>query len=47
MVVPDEEVHDYRSDDEIVTDDVTVVREEAVPAATVPEERTIVEERDT
>jgi hypothetical protein len=46
-IVPDEEVHDYRSGDEIVTDDGTVVREEAVPAATVREERTIVEERDT
>jgi hypothetical protein len=46
-VVPDEEVHDYRRDDEIVTDEGTVVREEAVPAATVREERTIVEKRDT
>ena len=46
-IVPDEEVHDYRSDDEIVTDDGTVVRDEAEPAATVREERTIVEERDT
>jgi hypothetical protein len=46
-IVPDEEVHDYRGDDEIVTDDETVVREGAVPAATVREERTIVEERDT
>lgn len=46
-VVPDEEVHDYRREDEIVTDEGTVVREEAVPAATVREERTIVEKRDT
>jgi hypothetical protein len=46
-IVPDEEVHDYRSDDEVVTDEGTVVREEGVPAATVREERTIVEERDT
>jgi len=45
-IVPDEDVHDYRGG-EIVTDDETVVREEAVPAATVREERTIVEERDT
>jgi len=46
-VVPDEEVHDYRREDEIVTDEGTVVREEAVPAATVREEPTIVEKRDT
>lgn len=46
-VVPDEEVHDYRREDEIVTDEGTVVREEAVPAATVREENTIVEKRDT
>lgn len=46
-VVPDEEVHDYRREDEIVTDEGTVVREEAVPAGTVREERTIVEKRDT
>lgn len=46
-IVPDEDVHDYRDHGEIVTDDETVVREEAVPAATVREERTIVEERDT
>lgn len=46
-IVPDEDVHDYRGHGEIVTDDETVVREEAVPAATVREERTIVEERDT
>lgn len=46
-VVPDEEVHDYRREGEIVTDEGTVVREEAVPAATVREENTIVEKRDT
>jgi len=46
-IVPDEEVHDFRRDDEIVTDEGTVVREETVPAGTVREERTIVEERDT
>lgn len=46
-VVPDEEVHDYRREGEIVTDEGTVVREEAVPAGTVREERTIVEKRDT
>ena len=46
-IVPDEDVHDYRSDGEIVTDDETVVRQGAVPEATVREERTIVEERDT
>ncbi len=43
-VVPDEEVHDYRSEDEIVTDEGTVVRE---PVATVSEEPTVVEKRDT
>lgn len=44
-VVPDEEVHDYRSEDEIVTtDEGTVVRE---PAAAVSEEPTVVEKRDT
>ena len=37
--VPDEDVHDYRGDGEIVTEDETVVRGEAVPAATVREER--------
>jgi len=46
-IVPDEEVHDYRAEDEVVTDEGTVVREEAVPAATVRDERTVVEERDT
>lgn len=46
-IVPDEEVHDYRVDDEVVTDEGTVVREEAVPAATVRDDRTVVEERDT
>jgi hypothetical protein len=46
-IVPDEDVHDYRDDGEIVTDDETVVREGTAPAATVREERTIVEERDT
>ena len=43
-VVPDEEVHDYRSEDEIVTDEGTVIRE---PVATVSEEPTVVEKRDT
>ena len=46
-IVPDEEVHDYRAEDEVVTDEDTVVREEAVPAATVRDEHTVVEERDT
>jgi hypothetical protein len=46
-IVPDEEVHDYRAEDEVVTDEGTVVREEAVPAATVRDERTVVEDRDT
>jgi hypothetical protein len=45
-VVPDEEVHDYRAEDEVVTDEGTVVREPAVPASTVDEERTVVERRD-
>lgn len=43
-VVPDEDVHDYRSEDEVVTDEGTVIRE---PAATVSEEPTVVEKRDT
>lgn len=43
-VVPDEDVHDYRSEDEVVTDEGTVIRE---PAATVSEELTVVEKRDT
>ncbi|MGH3044907.1 MAG: hypothetical protein ACRDM2_09270 [Gaiellaceae bacterium] len=43
-VVPDEDVHDYRSEDEVVTDEGTVIRE---PAATVGEEPTVVEKRDT
>jgi hypothetical protein len=46
-VVPDEDVHDYRAEDEVVTDEGTVVREGAVPASTVHEERTVVERRDT
>ena len=46
-IVPDEEVHDYRVDDEVVTDEGTVVREEAVPAATVRDDGTVVDERDT
>jgi hypothetical protein len=46
-VVPDEDVHDYRGEDEVVTDEGTVVREGAVPASTVHEERTVVERRDT
>ena len=45
-VVPDEEVHDYRAEEEVVTDDETVVRERAVPAGTVDEDRTVVERRD-
>jgi hypothetical protein len=45
-VVPDEEVHDYRAEDEVVADEGTVVRERAVPASTVDEERTVVERRD-
>jgi hypothetical protein len=43
-VVPDEDVHDYRSEDEVVTDEGTVIREHA---ATVSEEPTVVEKRDT
>lgn len=46
-VVPDEEVHDYRAEDEVVTDEGTVIREGAVPASTVDDERTVVERRDT
>jgi hypothetical protein len=46
-VVPDEEVHDYRREDEVVTEDETVVRDRDVPAATVPDERPVVEERKT
>src|SRR5687768_4092197 len=47
-VVPDEDVHDYRAEDEVVTDEGTVIREGAVPAATVhDEDRTVVERRDT
>jgi hypothetical protein len=45
-VVADEDVHDYRSEDEVVTDDGTVVRERPVPAGTVEEEPTVVERRD-
>jgi hypothetical protein len=46
-VVPVEDVHDYRAEDEVVTDEGTVIREGAVPASTVHEERTVVERRDT
>jgi hypothetical protein len=47
-VVPDEDVHDYRAEDEVVTDEGTVIRRDAVPATTVTdEERTVVERRDT
>jgi hypothetical protein len=47
-VVPDEDVHDYRGEEEVVTDEGTVVRGGAVPAATVhDEDRTVVERRDT
>jgi hypothetical protein len=46
-VVPEEDVHDYRAEDEVVTDEGTVVRGDAVPASTVRDERTVVEKRDT
>jgi hypothetical protein len=46
-VVPDEDVHDYRSDDEVVTEDGTVVRERPVPAGTVEEEPTVIERRES
>lgn len=45
-VVPDEDVHDYRAEDEVVTDEGTVVRERPVPAGTVDEEPTVIERRD-
>jgi hypothetical protein len=45
-VVPDEEVHDYRAEEEVVTDEGTVVRERAVPAGAVDEDRTVAERRD-
>jgi hypothetical protein len=46
-VVPEEDVHDYRAEDEVVTDEGTVVRERTVPASTVHEDRTLVERRDS
>jgi hypothetical protein len=46
-VVPEEDVHDYRAEDEVVTDEGTVVRERTVPASTVHEDRTLAERRDS
>jgi hypothetical protein len=46
-VVPDEDVHDYRAEDEVVTDEGTVIRQDAVPATVHDEDRTVVERRDT